>query len=116
MSFPRSDVWNRRPFRAVVVTAMCALVLAASLASIGAVMPNPKGNPAAAPARALSQSFREVVKAVQPAVVMIKSETAMPVKLEGRMPDDDDSFEQQFGGPLGNLPELRKFFPPFVPA
>ena len=80
MSFLRSDVWNRRPFRAVVVPVMCGLVLAASLASIGAVMPNANKNPAAAPARALSQGFREAVKAVQPAVVMIKSEAAMPVK------------------------------------
>ena len=84
---------------------MCGLVLAASLASIGAVMPNASKNPAAAPARALSQSFREAVKAVQPAVVMIKSEAAMPVKLEGQTPGDDDSL-----GPFGNMPELRKFF------
>ncbi len=82
MSFLRSDMWNRRPFRAAVVPVMCGLLVAASLASIGAVMPIANKNPAAAPARALSQSFREAVKAVQPAVVMIKSEAAMPVKLE----------------------------------
>jgi serine protease Do len=107
MSFLRSDVWNRRPFRTVVVPVMCALLLAASLASIGAVMPSASSNPAAVPARALSQGFREAVKAVQPAVVMIKSEAAMPVKLQDQTPGDDDS---QFGGPLDNLPELRKFF------
>ncbi len=106
MSFLRSDVWNRRPFRTVVVPVMCGLVFAASLASIAAVMPNASNNnPAAAPARALSQSFREAVKAVQPAVVMIKSEAGMPVKLNNQAPGDDDSL-----GPFGNMPELRKFF------
>jgi serine protease Do len=105
MRFLRSEVWNRLPFRAVAVPVMCGLVLAASLASIGAVMPNANKNPAAAPARALSQGFREAVKAVQPAVVMIKSESAMPVKMEGQTPGDDDSL-----GPFGNMPELRKFF------
>jgi serine protease Do len=105
MSFLRSDVWNRLSFRAVALPVMCGLVLAASLASIGAVMPNASKNAAAVPVRALSQSFREVVKAVQPAVVMIKSEAAMPVKLEGQTPGDDDSL-----GPFGNMPELRKFF------
>ena len=77
----------------------------ASLASIGAITPNASKNPATAPARALSQGFREAAKAVQPAVVMIKSEAAMPVKLEGQTPGDDDSL-----GPFGNMPELRKFF------
>src|SRR5208282_1062197 len=98
MSFLRSDVWNRRPFRTVVVPVMCGLVFAASLASIAAVMPNASNNnPATAPARALSQSFREAVKAVQPAVVMIKSEAGMPVKLNNQAPGDDDSL-----GPFGN--------------
>ena len=68
-------------------------------------MPSASNNPAAAPARALSQGFREAVKAVQPAVVMIKSEAAMPVKMEDQTPGDDDSL-----GPFGNMPELRKFF------
>ena len=107
MSFLKSNVWNRRPFPAVVVPVLGGLLFAASLAGIGAVMPTASKTPAAAaaPARALSQSFREVVKAVQPAVVMIKSEAAEPVKLEGQTPGDDDSL-----GPFGNMPELRKFF------
>jgi serine protease Do len=88
---------------------MCGLVLAASLASIAAVSPHADKNAAAAPARALSQGFREAVKTVQPAVVMIKSEAATPVKLEGQAPGDDDSLGQ-FGVPFGNMPELRKFF------
>ena len=107
MSFLRNDVWNRQMFRAIVVPVMCGLLFAASLASIGAVMPTANKNPDAAPARALLQGFREAVKAVQPAVVMIKSESAMPVKLEGQSPGDDDS---PFSGPFGNMPELRKFF------
>ncbi len=110
MSFLKSDVWNRRPYRAVVMPVMCGLLLAASLASIGAVMPSANKNSVAAPARALSQAFREAAKAVQPAVVMIKSETALPVRLQNQEPGDDDSLERQFGGPLGNVPELRKFF------
>jgi len=105
MSLLRSDLWNRRPFQAVVVPVMCGLVLAVTLASIGAVRPDTNKNSAAAPARALSQGFREAVKAVQPAVVMIKSESAMPVKLEDQTPGDDDPL-----GPFGNMPELRKFF------
>ncbi len=109
MSFLRSNMWNRQPLRAAVVPVMCGLVFAVSLASIGAVMPNASKNPTAAPARALSQSFREAVKAVQPAVVMIKSEAAMPVKMEGQTPGDDDSLGP-FGEPFGNMPELRKFF------
>ena len=105
MSSLKNNVWLRRPFSTVAVPVVCGLVFAASLASIGAVMPDASKNPAAAPARALSQGFREAAKAVQPAVVMIKSEAAMPVKLENQTPGDDDSL-----GPLGNLPELRKFF------
>ncbi len=109
MSSLRSDLWRRQPFRSAVVPVMCGLVLVASLASIGAVMPNASKNPAAAPARALSQGFREAVKAVQPAVVMIKSESAMPVKMEDQTPGDDDS-RGQSADPFGNIPELRKFF------
>jgi serine protease Do len=113
MSFERNVYWNRPPFRAAVASAVCGLVLAASLASIAAVSPrqdnNAAKNPAAAPARALSQGFREAAKAVQPAVVMIKSEAATPIKLEGPAPGDDDSFGQ-FSSPFGNMPELRKFF------
>ena len=105
MSFLERKVWKRRPIPAVVTPVMCGLVLVASLASIGAITPNASKNPATAPARALSQGFREAAKAVQPAVVMIKSEASMPVKLEGQTPGDDDSL-----APFGNIPELRKFF------
>jgi serine protease Do len=109
MSISRNEFWTRRPVRAAVSSAVCGLVVAASLAGMAAVSPhtdkNVDKNPAAAPARALSQSFREAVKAVQPAVVMIKSEAATPVKLDGQMPGDDESL-----GPFGNMPELRKFF------
>jgi serine protease Do len=105
MSFLKLNVWKRRSLPAVAMPVMCGLVLVASLASIGAVTPNVSKNPAAAPAKALSQGFREAAKAVQPAVVMIKSEAAMPARLEGQTPGDDDSL-----GPFGNMPELRKFF------
>ncbi len=119
MSFVRNELWRgtraagRRPFRTAVTSAVCCAVIAGSLASIAAVSPrvdknNVDRNPAAAPARALSQGFREAAKAVQPAVVMIKSEAATPVKLEGQAPGDDDSLGQL--GPFGNVPELRKFF------
>jgi serine protease Do len=109
MSFLKNDLWNRRLLGTVVAPLMCGLVLVASLASIGAVMPAVSKSEASAPARALSLSFRAAVKAVEPAVVMIKSESAMPVKLEGQTPGDDDSLGPQLG-PFGNVPELRKFF------
>jgi serine protease Do len=111
MSISSSEFWTRRPVRAVLSAAVCGLVVAVALAGMAAVSPHvdkdttPAKNPAASPARALSQSFRAVAKALQPAVVMIKSEAATPVKLEGQMPGDDDSL-----GPFGNVPELRKFF------
>ena len=111
MRFLKNDIWVRWPFQTVVVPVVLRLIFAASLAGIAAVTPNASNNQAAdhgymvPAARALSQSFREAVKAVQPAVVMIKSESAMPVKMEGQAPDDDDSL-----GPFGNMPELRKFF------
>ncbi len=89
------------------VAAACGLVLAVSLASIAAVSPQANKSPSAEPARALSASFREVAKAVQPAVVMIKSEAGVPVKLDGT-PGEDPM--QQFGTPFGNAPDLRKFF------
>jgi serine protease Do len=110
MNSARSDSWNRRPVRFFVVPALCALLVAASLGGIAAVRPDANKNPATGPARALSQGFREVVQIVQPAVVMIKSEAAMPVNLEGQNPGDGDSSERQFGMPFGNMPELRKFF------
>ena len=111
MNISRSAFWTRRPVRAAVSSAVCGLVVAASLAGMAAVSPHvdkdaaAAKNAAASPARAMSQCFREVAKALQPAVVMIKSESVTPVKLEGQMPGDDDSL-----GPFGNMPELRKFF------
>ena len=103
----RSDLWNRWPGKAALILLMGAIAIAASLVSIAAVRPGESKSPAAAPARALSQGFREAVKAVQPTVVMIKSESAMPVSLQGRTPDEDDpSIEKQFGG----VPDLRRFF------
>jgi serine protease Do len=102
--------WKRRPVRFLVVPAMCGIMAAAALASIAAVRPDASNNAATAPARALSQGFRDVVKVVQPAVVMIKSEAAMPVNMESQNPGDDESLERQFGMPFGNMPELRKFF------
>ena len=60
MSIVRNEYWNRRPFRAVVASAVCGLFLAASLASIAAVSPrldnnaacNVAKNQATSPARA----------------------------------------------------------------
>ena len=73
-AFLESELWNRRPVTATRCPLVVAMVLAASLGSIAAVRPGESKNPAAAPTRALSQGFRDAVKAVQPAVVMIKSE------------------------------------------
>ena len=109
MSFLKSVTCSGRPAQAVGAVAVGGFLLAASLASIAAVSPSAPKNPAAASAKAFSQGFREVAKAVQPAVVMIKSEAALPVKLDGALRGDDDSMEQ-FGMPFGNMPELRKFF------
>ena len=99
------NVFGGRLARAAGV---CGLVLVASIAGIAAVSPPVNKSPAAESARSLSQSFREVARAVQPAVVMIRSEAAMPVRLEGPRGDEDPL--EQFGLPFGNMPELRKFF------
>jgi serine protease Do len=64
----------------------------------------------------MSQAFREAVRAVQPAVVMIKSEPTTPVRLENDSPgDDEQSMGKSFGepplnGPFRGMPDLRKFF------
>jgi len=103
----KRDSWNRRPGKAALMSLVGAIAIAASLACVAAVRPGESKNLTAGPAQALSQGFREAVKAVQPAVVMIKSEAAMPVRLEGRTPDDDDP---AIDNPFRGMPDLRKFF------
>ena len=67
--------WRKRlPLMAAFVPLLAAVALAASLGGVAAVRPESKST-AATPAQALSQSFREAIRAVQPAVVMIRSES-----------------------------------------
>ena len=105
----KSACWNRLPLTAVLVPLAAAGLLAASLGGIAAVGPHESKSAAANPAQALSQSFREAIKAVQPAVVMIRSESPLPVNMEGNAPGGDEPFGGQFPG----MPDLRKFFKEF---
>ena len=93
---------------------MAVALIAASVVGIGAIAPQESKNVAAAPARALSQAFREAAKAVQPAVVMIKSEPATAVKLDRAAPNDDGpSLGDGLGDQLREMPDLRRFFKEF---
>jgi serine protease Do len=103
--------WNRAVSTAGLLSVAGAVLVAASLGGIAATRHGAEGNPAAGTARALSQGFREATKAVQPAVVMIKSEATMPVQLGGGSPGDEGpSIERWFGDPQRGMPDMRKFF------
>ena len=116
MSCCKSSYWKRGSLLALCAPLLAAAVVAVSLASTGLVPSNTGNTPVAGAVKELSHSFREAVKAVQPAVVMIMSEPAMPVKLEGKSPgEDEQSMGKWFGGPssngpFGGMPDLRKFF------
>jgi serine protease Do len=111
MSAAKTVYWKRAVLTAVLVPLLLGALLAASLPSAAKL---PGESPLAVdtgPAKALSHAFRDAAKAVQPTVVLIKSEPAMPVKLEGTAPDDDEpSLDQGFGRALPGGPDLRRFF------
>ncbi len=102
----KSEWWNRPSLMAAFVPLAAAAVLAASVGGIAAARPGESKPTAANPAQALSQCFREAIKAVQPAVVMIRSEAPLPVKMEGKSPGGEEPFGEQFPG----MPDLRRFF------
>ena len=106
MRYWKSGWWKRPPLTAALVPLLAAALLAASVGGMAAARPGESKTAAANPAQALSQCFREAIKAVQPAVVMIKSEAPLPVALEGKTPGGDEPFGEQFPG----MPDLRKFF------
>jgi serine protease Do len=93
-----------------------ALIAAAALASRPGNTPDPE-HPAAAAAAAhadsLSLAFRAAAKAVQPSVVLIKTQPTMPIQWKGRGESQGDrSLERRFFGetPFGDIPELKRFF------
>ena len=102
--------------KAWIAAVLSPLVAAALVVVVvGAGLPNPTpgdgaGTPAVASAKALSGAFREAAKAVQPAVVMIRSEPAMPIKSDGQTPWDKRFGENPFGDSLRGMPDLRRFF------
>ena len=101
--------------RDLALAAVRLLAVAAMAAFWGSVRPASAATgqpPALTAAKALSQAFREAAKAVQPAVVMIKSEPAVPVKLESKAPggDDEPSMDDGSGNQFPGMPDLRKFF------
>ncbi len=116
MHCEKRSYWRRGALLAVCAPLLMAAVVAVSVANTGLAPANTIKAPAPSAAKALSQAFREAVKAVQPAVVMIQSQPTMPVKLEDNTPGDDEQSteqglgEQPFGGPLRGMPDLRKFF------
>jgi serine protease Do len=103
--------------RTWVAMALAPLLLAVAVAANQTSTP-PGGtkNPEAAPAKALSNAFHNAVKEVEPSVVMIKSESALPVKFEGKLPNDEEGSldkwfgDKQFGGRVPGMPDLGKFF------
>ena len=113
MSFLKSFL-RTSSFAAVAAPLLAVAVVAGSLASSGNVPAPTSSTPAANAAKALSQAFREAASAVQPAVVMIRSEPAQPVKLEGKAPGGDEPSmelpfgERQFKGPSRGMPDLRR--------
>ena len=63
-------------------------------------------------AKSLSQAFREAAKEVQPSVVLVRADAAMPVHWNGRgeMPKGQMRENPFEGTPFGNMPELKRFF------
>ena len=111
MSLGKRVYWKGVVLSAIFVPLALGALLAASLPSVAKIPGDSPQAVTAGPAKAMSQAFRDAVKAVQPAVVLIKSEPAMPVKLEGTAPDDDEpSLDPEFGRSLPGGPDLRKFF------
>ena len=95
---------------AIFVPLLLVALLAASLPSVAKIPGDSPQAVNANPAKALSQAFRDAAKAVQPAVVLIKSEPAIPVKLEGTAPDDDGPSMDPGLAARCRGPDLRKFF------
>jgi serine protease Do len=111
MSVGKTIYWKRAVLTAVFVPLLLGALLAASLPSVAKI---PGDSPQAvdtSPAKALSHAFRDAAKAVQPTVVLIESEPAIPVKLEGTAPDEEEqSLDHWFGRSLPGGSDLRKFF------
>ena len=112
MDYDNRSYLKRRVLAAAGVRLLAVAVMAALLGGVGPVSAATSQPPALAAAKALSQAFREAAKAVQPAVVMIKSEPAIPVKLESKTPggDDEPSMDDGLGNQFPGMPDLRKFF------
>jgi serine protease Do len=108
--------WKKIAFAAMAAPLLALVVAAGSRASPAKVPVGTHSTPAADAAKALSQAFHEAASAVQPAVVMIRSEPAMPVKFEGKRPGGEEpSADPPFGarpfrGPPGGMPDLGDFF------
>ena len=118
MSVPTHGVFGRLARLPVFAPVLAVALIAASVAGIEAVQPQTSKPAVTAPARALSQAFRDAAKAVEPAVVMIKSEPAAQVKFNGRAPNDDQpSFGNgpgnEFGLQIPDMPQLHNFFKNF---
>jgi len=111
MSFSQSLRWRRVLLTATVAPLLVVAMVAASLSNAGVAPGKGAKNPATGMAKAMSAAFRDAAKEVQPTVVMIKNEGALPVKFDGRAPQDDEgSLEEGFGERFPGMPDLGKFF------
>ena len=108
--------WKKVFLTATAVPLLAMAVVAASLPTQKTNPKEPAMAPAVGAAQSLSQAFRDTVKSVRPAVVLITSESAIPVKMQDQEPDDEDLSpdsglgELPFGRSTPGMPDLGKFF------
>ena len=108
--------WKNVSLTAAAVPLLTVAMVAASLPTQKTTPKEPGKSPVVAAAQSLSQAFRDTVKAVRPAVVLITSESAVPVKMQGQGPDDEDLSpdrglgELPFDRSTPGMPDLGRFF------
>ena len=108
--------WKKVSLTAIAVPLLAVAVVAASLPTQKTTPKAPAMAPAVGAAQSLSQAFRDTVKAVRPAVVLITSESVIPVKMQDQEPDGEDLSpdsglgELPFGRSTPGMPDLGKFF------
>jgi serine protease Do len=111
MRYWKSPYWSKvltaAAFAPLLAGALIVAVVAASLPNSGLVPGEGAKGQAVGAAKLFSQGFREAAKAVQPAVVMIKSEPTIAIKSDGQAPWGG---ENPFGGPSRGMPDMRRFF------
>jgi len=116
MSWTNHFRWKYRWLALALAPVLVVAVAAAALPTHSKEATSPDRSVATSYARSLSHAFRQAAKEVQPSVVLIKADPAVPVQWKGREKSPQGPTierwcgEVPFGTPFGEIPELKRFF------